>query len=342
MPHAFSINHNPQRHTPLLDGQSDLEATHSGGETLPSAARLDDRGEIEPSPKRHLDAITGTASVEQTNDRTQEKGPIHAEIQVVPPLTRFVYLSEEISQERKRGLAIVNIAGAILHSQDLAGLGEIGGDGIVAGDFAVMRIEAPKGSLYGVPRGDDRSIDIDGKRAKRERLHHTADDLGVDRLKPSNRCAGEVPEPTAESTQTRHPGQSTKSLEENIAAKKIEVTQSPATDDQKPQHHSDHGDRSVVAGQRDAPEGMANPIVEANRTQVANEKLKARVGTQTRFSELDSKIVLDRSAQRGFSISHCKWPFVVGLKLACIPTFSHSGRPFCKYELGEVSEFMTH
>jgi hypothetical protein len=65
------------------------------------------------------------------------------------------------------------------------------------------------------------------------------------------------------------------------------------------------------------------------------------VGTQTRLSELNSKIVLDRGAQRSFSISHSKWPFVVGLKLACIPTFSHSGRLFRKYESSEVSEFMT-
>ena len=342
MQHAFSINHNPQGHTPLVDGQSDLEATHSRGETLPSAAGFDDRGEMEPSPKRHFDAIAGTATVEQPNDRAQEKGPIHAEIQAVPVMSSFLYLPEEISQERQRGLAVVNIPGAILHPQDLTGLSEIGGDGIVAGNSAAMRIEATKGSLCGMPRGDDRSIDIDGERAKRERLDHTTDHLGIDLLEPSNRCVCEVSKPTAECTKARYPGQSTESLEHNVAAEEVEVTQSPTTYDQQSQRHSDHGDRTVVAGQRDASEVAANPIVEADTAQVANEKLKACVGTQTRLSELNSKILLDRSAQRGFSISHSKWPFVVGLKLASIPTFSHSGRLFCKYEVSEVAEFMTH
>ena len=258
----------------------------------------------------------------------QEKGSVHAEVQAVPPLPSSLDLPEEISQERKGGLAIVNIPRAILHAKDLSGLGEVGSDGIVAGDFAVMRVESPEGSLNGKPGGDDRSIDIDGECTKRERFDRTADDLSVDRLETSDRCAREVPEPTAESTQTRQPGQSTEPLEEKIAAKEVEVTQSPTTDDQESQHNPDHGDGTVVAGQRDAQKVTANPIVEANGAQVANEKLEACVGTQARLGELDVKIVLDKSAQRGFSISHSKWPFVVGLKLACISTFSHSGRLF--------------
>lgn len=342
MEHAFSVNHNPQGHTPAMDGQSDLEAAHSCGKTLPSATGLDDGGEIEPSPKRHFDAIASTATVEQTDDRTQEKGPIHAEIQVVPVMSGFVYLPEDLSQEGDRGLAIMDIAGAILHPEDLAGLGQMSSDGIVTGDLAVMRIETPKCSLCGIPRGDDRSIDIDGERAKRDRLDHPSDHLGIDLLEPSNRCIREVSKPTAECTQARYPRKPTESLEENIAAEEIEVTQSPTTYDQQSQCHSDHGDRTVISRQPETSEVAANPIVKADRAQVANEKLKACVGTQSCLGELNSKILLDRSAQRGFPISHSKWPFVVGLKLDCIPTFSHSERLFCKYEVSDVSEFMTH
>ena len=86
----------------------------------------------------------------------------------------------------------------------------------------------------------------------------------------------------------------------------------------------------------------AYPIVEANGAQIADEKLEARVGTETCLGEFDMKIVLDRCAQRGFSISHSLWPFVVGLKSACIPTLSHSGRLFFKYESSDASHFMTH
>jgi hypothetical protein len=333
MEHAFSVNHNSEGHTPAMDGQSDLEAAHSRRKTFPSAAGLDDGGEVEPSPKRHFDAIAGTARVEQTDDRTQEKGPIHAEIQVVHVMSGFVYLPEDLSQEGEGGFAIMDIPGAILHPEDLAGLGEMSSDGIVAGDLAVMGIETPKCSLCGMSRGDDRSIDIDGERAKRERLDHTTDHLSIDLLKRSNRCVCEVSKPTAECTKARHPGQSTESLEHNIAAEEIEVTQSPTTYDQQSQRHSDHGDRTVISRQPEASEVTANPTIQADRAQVANEKLKACVGTQSCLSELNSKILLDRSAQRGFPISHSMWPFVVGLKLDCIPTFSHSERLFCKYEV---------
>jgi hypothetical protein len=92
-----------------MDGHSDLEATHSGRKTLPSATGLDNGGEIEASPKRHFDAIAGTARVEQADDRTQEKGPIHAEIQMVHVMSGFVYLPEDLSQEGDRGLAIMDV-----------------------------------------------------------------------------------------------------------------------------------------------------------------------------------------------------------------------------------------
>ena len=342
MQHAFSIDHDPQRHTPLLDRQGDLEATHCRGEMLPLAARLDDRGELQPSPERHLDAISGIAGMEQSQDGAQEKGCVHAEVQAVLSPAGFVNLSEEVSQERDGGLAIVDVTGSILHSQDLTGLGEIGGDGIVALNLAVMRVEAPEGSLNGKPRGDDRSIDINGKCAKRERFDRPCDDLSVDRLETSDRGAREVSEPAAQSTQTRQVGKATETLEEEIAAKEVEVAQAASANDQESHNDADHRDRAVVAAGQGSLEMAAYQTVEANRAQVANEKLEPGVGTQARFGELDTKIALDGSTQRGFSISHSKWPFVCGFEVVLTTTSSHNGRPFCKYESHEASEFMTH
>lgn len=334
MQDTLSIDDDAERHAPLLNGQGDLEASHSRGEALPMVACLDDRGEVESSPERHLDAISCIAGGQQENDGIEEKGPVHTEIQAISPLAGFLDLPEDISQEGEGGLAVVDITGAIFHPQNLTGLGEVGGDGIVAGNFAVMRIIAPEGSFNGQARGYDRSIDIDGESAKREHFDRPANDLGIECLETSDRYTLEMPEPAAESTQTRKPGQSAESLDEKISAKKVEVPQSPTADYQEPERNPYHGDDTEVTGQRDAPKVKANHIVETNRAQIANEKLESGVGTQAPFGKLDMKIVLDMSDQRGFSISHSMWPFVVGLKLADIPTFSHSERLFASMNQG--------
>ena len=334
MKDTFSIDDDPERHAPLLDRQSDLEAPHSRGEAFPSAAALDDRGEIEPSPERHLDAISCVAGGQQANDRRKEKSPVHAEIQAVSPPAGFLDLPEEVSQERERGLAIVNITGAILHPQHLTGLGEVSGDGVVAGNFAVMGIVAPECSFDGHAGGYDRSIDIDGESAKREHVDRPGNDLCIDRLETSDRYAFEMPEPAAEGAQARQPGQPTEPFDEKVASKKIEMPQPPTADDQESEDNPYHGDGAEVTGQRETLEVKANHIVETNRTQVANEKLETRMGTQARFGEFDMKIVLDRSRQRRFSISHSVWPFVVGLKLWFISTFSHSERLFSSMNQG--------
>jgi hypothetical protein len=43
--------------------------------------------------------------------------------------------------------------------------------------------------------------------------------------------------------------------------------------------------------------------------------------------------LLDGAAQIGFSISHRKWPFVLGNKLLLTPTSSHTEGPFYNYNL---------
>lgn len=58
MQHALSIDDDAERHTPLLDGQGDLETSHSRREAFPVSAGLDDRSEVESSPERHFDAIS--------------------------------------------------------------------------------------------------------------------------------------------------------------------------------------------------------------------------------------------------------------------------------------------
>jgi hypothetical protein len=63
------------------------------------------------------------------------------------------------------------------------------------------------------------------------------------------------------------------------------------------------------------------------------------VGTQAPLGELNVKIALDRSSQRSFSISHSKWPFVVGFEVVLITTSSHSGGPFCNYNLRYTAFF---
>jgi len=158
-------------------------------------------------------------------------------------------------------------------------------------------------------------------------------DLGVECLETLDRPHCELRKPSAQRAKTRKSYEAGEPLEEHIAANKVEVTNAAPSNDQESQHDADHRNGPVVAAQHRPREVAANEIVEADRAKVAREELETGVGTQPRFGELDAKIVLDGSAQIGFSISHRKWPFVMGLKVVCLPTSSHSGGPFCNYKL---------
>lgn len=331
MKDLLTIDDNAKRDIP--DGHRRFKASDLAVHAPPAAAGSDASGQTEPFPERDFDAKSGAPGTEQSEDFRVEKGPVHAEIEVGGPFHGLFDLTEEFAQEGNGCLAVVDVSGSILYAQDLAGFGEVGGDRIVALDLAMVGVEAPERALDLLARRNYRAIDIDGECAKRFSPKDLCDDLGVERLETFDRSQREVFQPATDGPFSWQATQPTEALEESIAPQELDVAQPSSTDQDQSDQQTNHSHGSVVAAKRDALEVMTDQIVETNRTQVPDEKFKAGVGTEPRFGKLDAKIVLDGGAQRGFSISHRKWPFVLGNKLAVTPTSSHSGGPFCNYKL---------
>jgi hypothetical protein len=192
----------------------------------------------------------------------------------------------------------------------------------------MVRVEAPEGPLDPKAGRDDRAVDIDGERAKRLAVNETGDEKGVEGLEPLNGWKREVLEPSTDRSLARQTPQRAEAFEEVIAAKELDVKQPPATDNDHPQKQTNHPHKRIVARNDHAAELAVDEFVEADRAEVTDQKFKPGKRRQPGLGELDTKIVLDGGAKKGFSISHRRWPFVEGLKLADTPTSSHSGRPF--------------
>ena len=76
------------------------------------------------------------------------------------------------------------------------------------------------------------------------------------------------------------------------------------------QQQTKHCRDPVIASQPNGSNVTANQIVEPTRAKIPNQKLQTGIRGQSRLRELDAKIALDGSSQKGFSISHGSWPFV--------------------------------
>ena len=339
MKDLFSVDDHTERLVPYLEGHLDIEATDFSTDALPPAALFDETGQVKPLPEGHLDREARPFGLEQVENLGVEEGAIHAESEAVGAAHGLLDLGKEIVQEGDGRLAVVDVTRAILHPQDLAGLGEIGRDGVVTGDLTMVGIEAAEGPLDPKAGRDDRAVDIDGERAKRLAVDETGDEKGVEGLEPLNGLKREVLESPTDRSLARQTPQRAEALEQSIAAKELDVTQPPATDDNQSQQQTNHPHKRIVARNDHAAELVADEFVEVDRAEVTDQKFKPGERRQPGLGELDAKIVLDGGSKKGFSISHRRWPFVEGLKLADTPTSSHSGRPFCNYESHHASIF---
>jgi hypothetical protein len=194
----------------------------------------------------------------------------------------------------------------------MAGLGEIGSDGIIAGYFSVMRIKSPEGSFYLLSGGDHRSVYVDGESTQRKKTNYSSYDLCIDPTKHLERTAGEVFEPSAERSRTGQLLQSAKSMEKNIPSEKIYVLQAAAAHHEEPQEKADNGYNAVISSDKKTCEVAANEFIEVDGAKIADEEFETCIGGEIRFCELDSEFSLDRVTQIGFSISHSMRPFVWG------------------------------
>lgn len=113
----------------------------------PALSFLDHGLQTYPRVERNADRVLRAVPMKQANHIVPEERPVESELEDGGAQGVFD-LSEQIAEEAQRGLAIVDVALVVLDPQKVPSLRQVGGDRIVAGDLAPVRIEAPEGSTF--------------------------------------------------------------------------------------------------------------------------------------------------------------------------------------------------
>ncbi|HSD32308.1 MAG TPA: hypothetical protein VLB49_10390 [Gemmatimonadales bacterium] len=165
------------------------------------------RLERQPAPVPDLDRIAAVPGREELQNPALEEGRVHAELQGHPPAELAAEIVDHLPQEGEGLPGIVDIAGAVLQAQDVAGLGDVGQERIVARVLPLMRVEASEGPADGGAGADHRAIDGDrdpGQGQARQRLGH---DVAVERDQGPQRLLRKLAEPVRHGAPGRQPGQ---------------------------------------------------------------------------------------------------------------------------------------
>src|SRR5881396_3877449 len=140
MLHAATIDRDPQRPVlPSRDRDHGLERLEVGGDAGPAPLPLDQGLESQPRVEGDLDRVLG-ARPEPGHDFRPEKRAVEPHLDFELPAQKALDLSKQIAQEGQRGLAIVDVAGAVPYPHQVPGLSEIGRDRVVARHLPMMRV----------------------------------------------------------------------------------------------------------------------------------------------------------------------------------------------------------
>ena len=127
--------------------------------------------------------------------------------------------SSMMSRRNGHGLlGVVDVARAVLQPEDVAGLGHVGDQRVVARVFPMMGVEAAEGPADGGPGPDDRAIDVD-RQARQvqagERLGH---EVAVEGDERGERLLRELAQPVRHGAAGGQPGQAAEARDQRIAA----------------------------------------------------------------------------------------------------------------------------
>src|SRR5437870_6742967 len=159
----------------------------------------------------------------------------------------------------------MDVAGPILHPQDLSGLSQMSQDGIVGGIFTVMRIKSPKRPRYAGSRSNHTAVNIQSQTPQPLLQNGLTDYFTVEFHQSLKRLVGESLEPAGHAAFTRQTQQSTKSLHQRIFAKIIQMIEPSATDQNQHHDHQDHIDGPVVSAHAITGKNRLHPTMKLDQ-----------------------------------------------------------------------------
>ena len=220
----------------------------------------------------------------------------------------------------------MHIAGPILHPQDVARLGHVGEQRIVAGILAVMGIEAAEGPAHRRPRADHGAIDIDREARQRQAREGLDDEVVVELDERGQRPLGELPQPVAHRARRGQARQPAEARDQRIAGDVAQVLQPARAHVQQCQHEQSEPAPTIISARRGTR--GPQPLRQVELAQVAAEQFQPAIRGQLLVRELHMQRPLDHPGKlatlnriRGVS---CVW----GVTWGCPPLRAHRG-PFC-------------
>jgi len=256
----------------------------------------------QPTPVPDLDGVSAAPLGEEAQDVALEKRGVHAELEGNGPPDAGLEAVDEVAQEGDGLLRVMDVPRTILEAEDVAGLGQMREERVVAQVLPMMRIEAAEGPLHGGSRGHDGPIDVDGQAGQLEFRDGLDHEITIEVDQGRQGGAGELLEPVADGVGRRHAGHATEAGEERVAGEIAQVFKAPGADVEQRHHQQRQPSPTVVARHSGHRATQTRHHVEP--VQVAAHQLKATVRREILLYELDRQITLDHSPQAPYAQAH--------------------------------------
>jgi hypothetical protein len=231
-----------------------------------------------------------------------EEGRVHAKLQRYASPEAAAQVVDQLPQEGHGLLGVVDVAGAVLQPEDMAGLSHMGEQRVVARVLPMMGVEPAERPADRGPGAHDRSIDVDGQAWQIQSGQCLRHEVAVEGHERDERLLGELAQPVGHGAAGGQPGQAAEARHERIAAEVAQVLQAPGPDvEQRQQHQSDPATPVVTA---QPGERLAQPRAEVDLAQIASAQLQAAVRRERLGHELDREITLDHPSQSRYLQAH--------------------------------------
>ena len=287
---------------PLRDDQFGRVAGDAGGDRLPVATRRGDRLERQPTPVPDLDRVAALPRGEQAENPALEEGGVHPELQGDAPPEPAAQVRDELAQKGHGLLGVVDIARAVLQPEDMAGLGHMGDQRVVARVLPMMGVEPPERPADRGPRADDRPVHINGQAGQVKAGQRLGHEVAVEGDERGEGLLGELAQPVRHGATGRQARQAAEAGHQRIAAEVAEVLQPSGADIEQRQQHQGNPVTAVVAAQ--SRECLAQPRAQVDPVQIPPEQLQPAVRRERLRHELDREIPLDHPPQGRYLQAH--------------------------------------
>lgn len=294
-----------------------MKGLQAGTDSLPALALSDDLAGVEPVPQGRLDRVLDARSVEKIEDVPSEERAVEACFEVSGREV-FPHVVHHGRQRFQCPVGVMNVAVAIDDGQQLARLGQVGGQRVVGLVLGMVGVETPLGAFRKEPRPQHRAIEIDRDARQAGTPCGVVRHLAKQTAEPVAHVGGRLLQRVRHGAVGGKPMETREAQKQRIVLQQAQVSQPRAAEQEHPHQRQRDAERSVVAIEPADREHVLESFGKARAIEEAPKQFDAAVRAELLFGENDRKIGLDAAANSAFLSSHDSGPFGGG---GCVRTF---------------------